>query len=76
VRRASGGAWAREERKEGAGAAGEGRQILEEQSILDVSDHIQICGSSVGIQERRSATRGRPSPVSGIRRSIRWIACL
>jgi hypothetical protein len=35
-----------------------GRQILEEQGILDGSDHIQICCCSIGVQARRSATGG------------------
>jgi hypothetical protein len=49
VRRSAG---AREERKEGAGRV-EGRQILEEQSILEVSDHVQICSSRLPCQQRR-----------------------
>jgi hypothetical protein len=66
---------AREERKGGAGGV-EGRQILEEQSILEISDHIQICGSNIGIQARRSATGpgGSQPRVSGVRWSIRWTA--
>ena len=72
ARRASGGA-AREERNGGAGGV-EGRQILEEQSILEGSDHVQMYVSSVGFQARRSATGGSPPPVSGVRRSDRWTA--
>jgi hypothetical protein len=71
ARRASGGA--REERNGGAGGD-EGRQILEEQSILEGSDHVQMYVSSVGFQQRRSATGGRPPPVSGVRQSDRWTA--
>jgi hypothetical protein len=41
----------------------DGKQILEEQSTLDVGDHI-IIGSSVGIQARRSATGGSLPPVT------------
>ena len=69
ARLASGGA--REERNGGAGGV-EGRQILEEQSILEGSDHVQMYVSSVGVQARRSATGGSPPPVSGVRRSDRW----
>jgi hypothetical protein len=71
VRRASGGA--REERDGGAGGV-EGRQILEEQSLLEVSDRGQMCLSSVGVQARRWATGGSPPPISGARRSYRWMA--
>jgi hypothetical protein len=66
VLRASRGA--REGRKGGAGGV-EGRQILEKQSILKESDHVQICGGSVKIEARWSATGGSPPPVSGVRRS-------
>ena len=68
ARRASRGA-----RNGGAGGV-EGRRILEEQSILEGSDHVQMYVSSVGFQARRSATEGNPPPVSGVRRSDRWTA--
>ncbi len=70
VRRASGGA--REERNGGAGRVEE-RQILEEQSILEGSDHVQMYISSLGFQARRLATGGS-QPVSWVRRSDRWTA--
>jgi hypothetical protein len=69
--RASAGA--REERNGGAGGV-EGRQILEEQSILEGIDHVQMYVSSVGVQARKSATEGSPPPSSGVRRSDRWTA--
>ena len=74
ARRASGGA--REERTQRNGGDGgvEGRQILEEQSILEGRDHFQMYVSSVGFQASRLATGGSPPPVSGVRRSDRWTA--
>jgi hypothetical protein len=70
----------RDERPEGPGRsktevpAAEGRQILEEQSILEGSNHVQMYVNSVGFQARRSATGGSPPPVSGVRRSDRCTA--
>ena len=57
-----------------AGRGVEGRQILEEQSILEGSDHVQMYVSSVGFQARRSATGWSPPPFSGVSRSNRWTA--
>jgi hypothetical protein len=76
ARRASGGA--RDEQNGLGGAGGvEGRQILEEQSILEVSYYVQMYVSSlsVGVQARRSATGGSPPPISWVRLSDRWTAC-
>ncbi len=57
AQQASGGA--REERNGGAGGV-EGRQILEEQSILEGSDHVQKLVESVGpIVGRRFVERHR-----------------
>ena len=60
--------------EEGGAGRVEGRQKLEERSILEESDQGQMYVSSVGFQARRSATGGSPPPVSGVRRSDRWTA--
>ena len=72
ARRASGGGG--EERNGGAGGV-EGRQTLEEQRILEGSDHVQNF-SSVGFQAklRRSVTGGSLLHVSGVCWSDRWTA--
>jgi hypothetical protein len=62
-----------EERNRGSGGVEE-RQILEKQSMFEVSDHVQMCVSSVGGQARRSATGGSQPPVSWVRWSDRWTA--
>jgi hypothetical protein len=72
ARRASEGA--REEQNGGAGGGVERRQILEEQSILEGSNHVQMYVISVGFQARRSATGGSPPPINGVRRSDRCTA--
>jgi hypothetical protein len=68
---ASGGA--REEQNGGAGRV-KGRQILEGQSILEGSDHVQMYVSSVWFQAKRSATGRSQPPVSGVCLSYRWTA--
>ena len=64
------------EKRKGGASGVDGRQILEEQSILEGGDHVQICGSEFGSRQRGQQMGWSPPPVSGVLRSNRWTARL
>jgi hypothetical protein len=67
VRRGQGG-----EKRKSRRSRGETDTSLDEQSILEGSDHVQMYVSSVGFQARRWATGRSPPPVSVVRRPDHW----